>query len=174
MADVQHRAHLTWVEGPQMYLTVQADERVGEDDPAPTSEGYWEVDVTADLEVEETLDVPSGGDRDEAKAAAAAALLAGGWYPHGDWVDEPYETTVIVKQAPADYDTEDSMASVPHPQAELEARLAEVYAQPEGAGPQPSWRERPYTGPMRTAEERARLLAELGMPSAVDDRSDEA
>ncbi|MEU7540124.1 zinc-binding dehydrogenase, partial [Streptomyces narbonensis] len=32
-----------------------------------------------------------------------AALLAGGWYPHGDWVDEPYETTVLVKQTPADY-----------------------------------------------------------------------
>ncbi|AKL70556.1 hypothetical protein SSAG_00877 [Streptomyces sp. Mg1] len=66
------------------------------------------------------------------------------------------------------------MAHVPHPQAGLEARLAEVYAQPEGARPLPSWRERPYTGPMRTAEKRARLLAELGLPSAVDDRSDEA
>ncbi|MFI2765220.1 hypothetical protein ACH5A3_41410 [Streptomyces echinatus] len=66
------------------------------------------------------------------------------------------------------------MAGVPHPQAELEAKLAEVYAQPEGARPLPSWREQPYTGPMQTAEERARLLAELGMPSAVDDRSDEA
>lgn len=102
MADVQHRAHLTWVEGPQMHLTVQADERVGEDDPTPASEGYWEADVTADLDLEETLDVLSEGDRDEAKAAATAALLAGGWYPHGDWVDEPYETTVIVKQTPAD------------------------------------------------------------------------
>ncbi|MEU7039091.1 hypothetical protein ABZ958_36325 [Streptomyces sp. NPDC046237] len=40
MADVQHRAHLTWVEGPQMHLTVLADERVGEDDPAPTSEDH--------------------------------------------------------------------------------------------------------------------------------------
>lgn len=39
MADVQHRAHLTWVEGPQMHLTVLADERAGEDDPTPASEG---------------------------------------------------------------------------------------------------------------------------------------
>ncbi|GHH95731.1 hypothetical protein GCM10017779_61880 [Streptomyces capillispiralis] len=44
MADVQHRAHLTWVEGPQMHLTVLADERAGEDDPNPASEGYWEAD----------------------------------------------------------------------------------------------------------------------------------
>ncbi|MEU7072991.1 hypothetical protein AB0B30_28055 [Streptomyces narbonensis] len=65
MADVQHRAHLTWAEGPQMHLTIQADERVGEDDPAPASEGYWEADVTADLELDETLDVASAGDRDE-------------------------------------------------------------------------------------------------------------
>ncbi|MFJ4776458.1 hypothetical protein [Streptomyces sp. NPDC088762] len=28
MADVQHRAHLTWVDGLQMRLTVQADERL--------------------------------------------------------------------------------------------------------------------------------------------------
>lgn len=173
MADVQHRAHLTWVEGPQMYLTVQADERVGESGPAPASEGYWEVDVTADLELEETLGGPSGGDRDEAKAAASAALLANGWYLHGDWVDEPYETTVVVEQVPADYDHDDPMAGVPHPQAELDAKLAEVYAEPEGAGSWPSWREQPYTGPMRTAEERDRLLAELDMPSPVDTRSDE-
>ncbi|MEU7072992.1 hypothetical protein AB0B30_28060 [Streptomyces narbonensis] len=79
-----------------------------------------------------------------------------------------------MKQTPADYDSEDLMAGGPHPQAELQARLAEVYGRPESASPRPSWRERPYTGPMRTAEERARLLAELGMPSAVDDRSDEA
>lgn len=131
MADVQHRAHLTWAERPQMYLTVQADERVGEDDPTPVCEGYWEVRVTADIEVEETLDVPSGGDRDQSKAAATAALLACSWHPHGDWVDEPYETTVIVKQTPANYDTEDPMADVPHPQAELEAKLAEVYPSPK-------------------------------------------
>lgn len=89
-----------------------------------------------------TLDVLSEGGRDEAKAAATAALLAGGWYPHGDWAGEPYPTTVIVKQTPADYDTENPMAGVP-PQAELRARLTEVYAQPASASPQPSWRERP-------------------------------
>lgn len=40
-----------------MHLTAQADERVGEDDPAPASEEYREADVTADLELEETLDL---------------------------------------------------------------------------------------------------------------------
>ncbi|MFE0857294.1 hypothetical protein [Streptomyces mutabilis] len=104
MPAAQHRAHLTWGEGPHMHLTVHADDEEGG------------LDIDADPDIEQALDVPSGpGTLDEAKEAAAAVLLAAGWHLHGDWVDEPNETTVFVAQTPADYDETDIMAGVPLP-----------------------------------------------------------
>ncbi|MGW9436750.1 hypothetical protein [Streptomyces sp. NPDC055607] len=146
---MQHRAHLTWYEGPHMHLTVHADDQDGD------------LDVEADPDLEHALDVPSAPERlADAKAAAAPVLLAAGWHLHGDWVDEPTETTVLVAQSPADYDDTDPMADVPHPQPEHDARLRAVYEQPETRA---SWRDRPYTGPKRTAEERAAYLREHGI-----------
>lgn len=144
-----HRAHLTWFEGPHMHLTVHADDEDGD------------LDAEADPDMEHTLDVPSTlGQLDTAKAAAAAVLLAAGWHLHGDWVDEPNETAVFVGQTPADYDDTDPMADVPHPPSENDARLRAVYEQPEIRA---SWRDRPYTGPKRTAGEREAFLRENGI-----------
>ncbi|MER5973311.1 hypothetical protein ABT112_26895 [Streptomyces sp. NPDC002055] len=146
---MQHRVHLTWVEGPHMYLTVHADDEDGD------------LDVEADPDMEHTLEVPSApGQLADAKAAAASVLLAAGWHLHGDWVDEPNETTAFVAQTPADYDDTDLMADVPHPQSEHDARLREGYGQPETRA---SWRDRPYTGPKQTSEERAAYLRENGI-----------
>ncbi|MFC7991918.1 hypothetical protein ACFUV2_21670 [Streptomyces pilosus] len=141
MPAAQHRAHLTWVEGPHMHLTVHADDEEGG------------LDLDADPDLDQDLDVPSGPGRlDEAKEAAAAVLLAAGWHLHGDWADEPNETTVPVGRVPAAYDETDPMAGVPLPPVPTPV-----------SSPHPSWRDRPYTGPKRTAEERAAYLREHGI-----------
>ncbi|MFF8601753.1 hypothetical protein ACF065_27030 [Streptomyces sp. NPDC015232] len=141
MPAALHRAHLTWVEGPHMNLTVHADDEEGG------------LDLDADPDLDQDLDVPSGPGRlDEAKEAAAAVLLAAGWHLHGDWVDEPNETTVFVAQTPADYDETDIMAGVPLPEPPAPVE-----------SPRPSWRDRPYTGPKVTTEERAAYLREHGI-----------
>ncbi|MCX4682361.1 hypothetical protein OG413_45085 [Streptomyces sp. NBC_01433] len=144
-----YRAHLTWVEGPAMYLTVHVDDEAGD------------LDVEAGPEMEHTLDVPADlRQLDEAKTAAASVLAAAGWHLHGDWADEPVETTVPVARTLADYDETDLMADIPHPQVELDAKLREVYGKPEVRA---GWRDRPYTGPKQTADERAAYLRENGI-----------
>ncbi|MCY0923444.1 MULTISPECIES: hypothetical protein [unclassified Streptomyces] len=112
MSTTQHRAHLTWVEGPYMEVSVLTDEREGEDDSA---EGFWVVDVMLDPLFTQPLDVPADGDRTAAQEAAVRALSAAGWHLHGEWQPERYETTVIVDRHPAAYDDEDLMADVPMP-----------------------------------------------------------
>ncbi|WP_446047617.1 hypothetical protein [Streptomyces olivaceus] len=137
----QHRAHLTWAEGPHMHLSVHADDEEGA------------LDLDADPDLEQTLDVPSGRGRlEDAKEAATAVLLAAGWHLHGSWVDEPNETTAYVDRSPADYDETDIMAGVPLPESPAPV-----------SSPRPSWRDRPYTGPKVTAEERAAYLRERGI-----------
>jgi hypothetical protein len=132
-----------------MHLTVHADDQDGA------------LDVEADTDMQHTLSTPSAPERlDDAKTTAASALLAAGWHLHGDWVDEPHETTAFVARTPAYYDDSDPMADVPHPQSERDARLRAVYEQPETRA---SWRDRPYTGLQQTAEERAAYLREHGI-----------
>ncbi|MDJ0386263.1 hypothetical protein [Streptomyces sp. G-G2] len=102
-STTQHRAHLTWHEGPVMELSVRPHEREGEAGSSPASEGQGAVDTNAPLLVQ-GLTVPCDGDWGQAQAEATRALLAAGWHLHSDWQRDGGAFTAVVDRQPADDD----------------------------------------------------------------------